>query len=145
MFNSVDSALLYLQQCLKQGENGKTLLVSFQAEQPQAAWAAGLQGSDDHASFATFAKFALQKLFPSNAYWLMLPIQLGDHLGYRVELKSPHACWYGDLWLEGDAWQQRETEAGALIDDLLMPMAKLPGIMRRDLEQLAYRLEIDTP
>ena len=145
MFSACDAALLYLQQCLRQGEGGKTLLVAFQAEQAQMAWAAGLRGEADHANFATFAKFVLQKLLHANGYWLMLPMQQEDCRGYRLELKSPHASWYGNVWLEGTLWRRQEAVAAPLIEDLLVSLSSLPAVMRRDLEQLAYRLEIDTP
>lgn len=145
LFSRPQAAARWLKAQLQQGQGGNVLLAGFASDQPQAAWSAGLKGEQDHPNFITFARFALQKLHPCNGYWLMLPtvFEKQQCLGYRLDLRSRLGQWQGDVLMpEDQAWQFREGEA-PLLEDLLAPGPALPGIMRRDLQVLAERLEVD--
>ncbi len=145
IFSRPDAAARWLKAQLERRQGGKVLLAGFSGDQPQAAWSAGLKGEQDHPNFITFARFVLQKLHPCNGYWLMLPTVFDQEqcLGYRLDLRSRLGQWRGDVLMpEDQEWQLREGEE-SLLEDLLVPGAALPGIMRRDLQALAERLEVD--
>lgn len=138
--------LAWLEQQVTAGHGGKVLLAGFDAKGAAGAWAAGLRGKQDHSNFITFARFALQKLEGCNAYWLFLPAEFGDCLGYRLELNAHGKAWHGEArWLEGRSWMLREIESELLLEDLLAAGSTLPGLMRRDLARLAEQLRIDPP
>jgi len=139
-------ALAWLEQQVTAGHGGKVLLAGFDAKGAASAWAAGLRGDQDHPNFVTFARFALQTLSGCNAYWLFLPAEFRDCLGYRVELNTVGRTWQGEArWLEGSHWVLQENEPASLLGDLLAPGATLPGIMRRDLTGLAEQLQVEPP
>lgn len=139
------AAASWLQQAVTAGEGGKVLLVGFRDGMPQAAWAAGLRGPQDHGDFVVFARFALQGLLDCNGYWLMLPEQVDGARGYRCRLKHRGSGVGLEAWQDAQGWSVRTLEEPALLQDLLVPGASLPGIMRRDLTALADRIEIDPP
>lgn len=145
-FSDGGRALAWLQQQVQQGHGGKVLLTGFEGDTPRMAWAAGLSGEQDHANFVTFARFALHKLGGCDGYWLFLPTTFEDCLGYRLELRSESERWQGEARWPGErTWQLQAVDSGPLLDDLLLPGASLPGLMRRDLTQLAHRLQVDPP
>jgi hypothetical protein len=139
------AALAWLQRCVDRGEGGKTLLVGFRDASPEAAWAAGLRGEQDHPHFITFARYALQGLHACNGYWLMLPAQLHATRGYRCRLKTRARGIGLEAWQERSGWSFRQSEEPDLLEDLLLPGPKLPGVLRRDLDALADRLKIEPP
>ncbi len=122
------------------------LLVGFADRAPQGAWAAGLRGESEHPHFVTFARFMLRGHLACNAYWLFLPEVFEDCLGYRLTLRSRRGSWEGAARLQaGDAWVLDADAEGCRMDDLLVPGAHLPGLMRRDLLAMAAELEVDPP
>jgi hypothetical protein len=149
-FEDAEPALRWLRRQVAGGRGGYVLLAGFDAQGPRVAWAAGLRGEHDYPNFVTFARFALHRLHDCHAYWLMIPDEFGGRLGYRLELRSPQASWYGQALLAGndqdeDRWELAAGAARPLMDDLCSPGQNLPGIMRRDLEQLSERLQIAPP
>lgn len=139
-------ALSWLEQAVAEGHGGKVLLVGLDDDAPQVAWAAGLSDASDYPNFVTFARFGLQNLNDCNGYWLLLPAEFDDCLGYRIQVSSCGKTWCGEgRWLDGGEWLLRETEPGMLLQDLLASPATLPGIMRRELTRLAERCEIAPP
>ncbi len=81
-------ALEWLEQAVAGGHGGKVLLVGLEGHSPQVAWAAGLSGESDYPNFVTFARFCLQNLNSCNGYWLLLPAEFDDCLGYRIQISS---------------------------------------------------------
>ena len=149
-FEDAEPALRWLSRQVAGGRGGYVLLAGFDAQGPRVAWAAGLRGEHDYPNFVTFARFVLHRLHACRAYWLMIPDESGGRLGYRMELRSPQACWCGRARLLGkelgeDRWELAAGAAHPLMDDLSIPGQNLPGIMRRDLEQLSERLQIAPP
>ncbi|RMG34034.1 MAG: hypothetical protein D6720_10240 [Gammaproteobacteria bacterium] len=145
IFSRPDAAVRWLRTQLDNRQGGNVLLAGFAGNEPLAAWAAGLRGEQDHSNFITFARFVLQKLHQCNGYWLMLPTVFDQEqcLGYRLDLRSRHGRWRGDVLMpEDQEWQLRAGKE-PLLEDLLVPGPALPGIMRRDLQALAERLEVD--
>lgn len=146
MPSSARQALAWLEQQVIAGHGGKVLLAGFDGKGPVAAWAAGLRGEQDYPNFTAFARFALQKLAECDAYWLLLPMEFDDGLGYHVQLNGQASGWFGDArWREGRHWTLQETASKPLLQDLLAPGGALPGLMRRDLTRLAGQLAIDPP
>ena len=145
LFGAPQSALRWLLTRLEAGDGGKVLLAGFRGGEPQAAWAAGLRSADDYPNFVTFARFALGKLHNCNACWLMLPDQLEGRPAYHLQLYSAAEAWHGEAWLEDGQWCSRECAPRYITDNLLLPGAAVPGIMRRELQRLADRIEIDSP
>ncbi len=146
VFATPDPAIDWLRTQIAAGQGGDVLLVGFRGDVPQGAWAAGLRGEQDHPNYVTFARFALHKLHECQGYWLMLPAVFEGCLGYRLELRSRRAVWCGEVWMpEGGDWAARGGDNTPLLEDLLVPGAALPGIMRRDLAALADRLAVEPP
>ncbi len=146
VFAGPGAALDWLRAQIDAGQGGDVLLAGFRGEAPQGAWAAGLRGEQDHPNYVTFARFALHKLHACNGYWLMLPAVFDDCLGYRLELRSRGVAWCGTVFIpEQGEWRTEAADDAPLLEDLLLPGAALPGIMRRDLMRLADRLAVDPP
>jgi len=139
-------ALDWLEQAVAKGHGGKVLLLGLDARGRCKAWAASLPGEADYPNFILFARFVLQRLNDCESYWLLLPAEFDDCLGYRVEISSRVSTWCGEAdWRDGREWILREVESERWLDDLLAPAATLPGIMRRELTRLAERCEIAPP
>jgi hypothetical protein len=149
-FENGEPALRWLRHQIAEDRGGYVLLAGFDAQGPRAAWAAGLRGERDYSDFAIFARFALHRLNDCDGYWLLLPAEFGKRLGYHMDLRSPWTCWSGQARLLGkdpgqDPWELAAGAAGPWMEDLSGAGPQLPGIMRRDLGQLAERLAIAPP
>lgn len=134
----------WMQWALEQQQGGKTLLLGSVDGTPKVAWGAGLRGPDDYPNFTVFARFALQKLYACDGYWLLLPHEQGDNLGYRAEIRSESLHLGALLWLNGGIDVLPSTER-AVLDNLLQPGGSLPGLMRRELTALSDQLRLALP
>jgi hypothetical protein len=75
----------------------------------------------------------------------MLPTELHATRGYRCRLKSQGRGAGLEAWQDSSGWSYRQTPEPDLLQDLLAPGPRLPGILRRELDALAQRLEVDPP
>lgn len=143
MLNNQQSLLTYLG---KQSRN-HTILVGFADNTPEFALAAGLRNANDDERFTVLGRYLLNQRFKLNAYWLILPAQIDNtavqviDINHRIKTRKHWQVLGNNDITAIDTSNQLTT----LFPDLLVPGKNLPGIMRRELDQLFDTCEIDPP
>ena len=132
-----------LHERLAVGDAGKTFLAGFVDGVPAFALAAGLRGTEDHERFFGFARYVSHQRFSCDRVALMWPAEADGEPIYVVEVGSD-----GDAdarLIDGrGAW--REHPGGELLVGALhVPGGALPGIERREFDQVFDTLSLPLP
>lgn len=140
---SLDQLVDYLQARLRDGNDGKALLLGFIGPQALFALAAGLQGEQDHPGFLTFCRYLLQQRFDCDGFALMLPAAVSGEPVYMLEADLAGVA--GVHLVHADGRREPWSYDDCLIGDLKRRESALPGIQRREMDRLYEALKQPLP
>lgn len=139
----LDRLVGYLHERLRDGDDGKSLLLGFAAEKPLLALAAGLQGEQDHPGFLTFCRYLLHQRFDCDGFVLWLPAAVTGEPVYMMESRIEGRS--SVQVVHADGRQRAWPHDDCLIGDLGRRETALPGIQRRELDRLYETLKLPLP
>lgn len=145
------AALAYGLARYRDGAAGKTLLVGWRDGEGLFAIAAGLGGAGDRERFAVLARYLLRR-DRADGYWLLFAADLdrAEHLAAEVVSRGRRHLLAAPLLRDADGapaalGSDRGLDGASQLGDLLDGGAKLPALMRRELDRLGQTLAVAAP